>query len=66
MMTNTNQVNTLIKKKLMELLAEASVKFEELPNILFNGAYEVAGISLNFCVETDEEGKVMCEFKLVE
>lgn len=65
-MTNTNQVNTLIKKKLRELVAEASAKFEGLPNILFNGAYEVADISFNFYVETDEEGKVKCEFELLE
>ena len=61
-----NQDRAKIKKKLRELVAEASAKFEGLPNILFNGAYEVADISLNFYVETDEEGKVMCEFELVE
>jgi len=65
-MKKNNQDRVLIKKKLMELLAEASAKFEGLPNILFNGAYEVADISFNFYVETDEEGKVKCEFELLE
>ena len=52
-----------IKKKLLELVAETSAKFEGQPNILFNGAYEDADVSFIYYVKTDEEGKVMCEFE---
>jgi len=65
-MKKNNQDRVLIKKKLRELVAEASAKFEGLPNILFYGAYEVADISFYFYVKTDEEGKVKCKFELVE
>jgi len=65
-MIKKNQDRAKIKKKLRELVAEASVNVEGQPNATFSGEYVDSEMSFDYYVKTDGEGKIVSKFALLK